>query len=673
MFIFTLTKIAICYKILISVIFERIVVTMGLTLTEKILKAHLVDGEFVKGQEIGIRIDQTLTQDATGTMAYLEYEAMGVPRVRTEKSVAYIDHNTLQSGFENADDHRFIGSVCKKHGIYFSRPGNGICHQVHLERFGIPGKTLIGSDSHTPTGGGIGMIAIGAGGLDVAVAMGGGAYYITYPKIVKVNLTGKLSPWVSAKDVILEVLRRMSVKGGVGKVIEYCGEGVKTLTVPERATITNMGAELGATTSIFPSDETTLAFLKAQDRADVWSELKADDDAVYDEQIDIDLSQLVPLAACPHSPDNVKSVNEIGKLKIDQVCIGSCTNSSYVDMMKVAHILKGKTVDPSVSLAIAPGSKQVLNMIAENGALADMIAAGARILESACGPCIGMGQSPNSKGVSLRTFNRNFEGRSGTKDGQIYLVSPEMAAVSALTGYLTDPRTLGDMPEFKLPEHFKINDNMVVPPADEADMDSVEVLRGPNIKPFPQTSPLDDSIDCQVSLKVGDNITTDHIMPAGAKILPLRSNIPAISQHCFTVCDEDFPRRAKNMGKSIIVGGSNYGQGSSREHAALAPLYLGIKAVLVKSFARIHRANLINAGILPLTFVNEADYDKINQGDEIVLADVRADVEADMSKLTVVNKTTGAEIPVLCELTGRTKDIILAGGLLDYTREQLSK
>lgn len=673
MFIFTLTKIAICYKILISVIFERIVVTMGLTLTEKILKAHLVDGEFVKGQEIGIRIDQTLTQDATGTMAYLEYEAMGVPRVRTEKSVAYIDHNTLQSGFENADDHRFIGSVCKKHGIYFSRPGNGICHQVHLERFGIPGKTLIGSDSHTPTGGGIGMIAIGAGGLDVAVAMGGGAYYITYPKIVKVNLTGKISPWVSAKDVILEVLRRMSVKGGVGKVIEYCGEGVKTLTVPERATITNMGAELGATTSIFPSDETTLAFLKAQDRADVWSELKADDDAVYDEQIDIDLSQLVPLAACPHSPDNVKSVNEIGKLKIDQVCIGSCTNSSYVDMMKVAHILKGKTVDPSVSLAIAPGSKQVLNMIAENGALADMIAAGARILESACGPCIGMGQSPNSKGVSLRTFNRNFEGRSGTKDGQIYLVSPEMAAVSALTGYLTDPRTLGDMPEFKLPEHFKINDNMVVPPADEADMDSVEVLRGPNIKPFPQTSPLDDSIDCQVSLKVGDNITTDHIMPAGAKILPLRSNIPAISQHCFTVCDEDFPRRAKNMGKSIIVGGSNYGQGSSREHAALAPLYLGIKAVLVKSFARIHRANLINAGILPLTFVNEADYDKINQGDEIVLADVRADVEADMSKLTVVNKTTGVEIPVLCELTGRTKDIILAGGLLDYTREQLSK
>lgn len=646
---------------------------MGLTLTEKILKNHLVDGEFFKGQEIGIKIDQTLTQDATGTMAYLEFEAMGVPRVKTERSVAYIDHNTLQSGFENADDHRFIGSVAKKHGIYFSRPGNGICHQVQLERFGIPGKTLIGSDSHTPTGGGIGMIAIGAGGLDVAVAMGGGAYYITYPKIVKVNLTGKLSPWVAAKDVILEVLKRMSVKGGVGKVIEYTGEGVKTLSVPERATITNMGAELGATTSIFPSDEITLEFLKAQGREDVWSEQKADDDAVYDEVLDIDLSAIVPMAACPHSPDNVKTCDEIGKLKIDQVCIGSCTNSSFMDMMKVAYILKGKTVHPDVSLSIAPGSKQVLNMLAQNGALADMIDAGARILESACGPCIGMGQSPNSNGVSLRTFNRNFEGRSGTKDGQIYLVSPELAAASALTGYLTDPRTLGDMPEFKLPEHFVINDNMIEAPAPVEEMDKVEILRGPNIKPFPETSPLDESIECKVSLKVGDNITTDHIMPAGAKILPLRSNIPAISQHCFTVCDEEFPRRAKNMGKSIIVGGSNYGQGSSREHAALAPLYLGIKAVLVKSFARIHRANLINAGILPLTFVNEEDYEKIGQGDEIVLADVRTAVEEDKTQLTLVNKTTGAEIPVLCELTGRTKDIVLAGGLLDYTRESLSK
>lgn len=646
---------------------------MGLTLTEKILKKHLVDGEFKKGNEIGIRIDQTLTQDATGTMAYLEYEAMGVPRVKTEKSVAYIDHNTLQSGFENADDHRFIGSVAKKHGIYFSRPGNGICHQVHLERFGIPGKTLIGSDSHTPTGGGIGMIAIGAGGLDVAVAMGGGAYYITYPKIVKVNLTGKLSPWVAAKDVILEVLRKMSVKGGVGKVIEYTGDGVKTLSVPERATITNMGAELGATTSIFPSDETTLEFLKAQNRAEVWTELCADDDAEYDEVIDINLSELVPLAACPHSPDNVKTVDEIGSMKIDQVCIGSCTNSSFMDMMKVAYILKGKTVHPDVSLSIAPGSKQVLNMLAKNGALADMIDAGARILESACGPCIGMGQSPNSGGISLRTFNRNFEGRSGTKDGQIYLVSPELAAVSALNGFLTDPRTLGEMPEFKLPEAFEINDNMIAAPVPAEEMDNVEVLRGPNIKPFPQTSPLVETIDAACSLKVGDNITTDHIMPAGAKILPLRSNIPAISKHCFAVCDETFPDRALTLGKSIIVGGSNYGQGSSREHAALAPLYLGVKAVLVKSFARIHRANLINAGILPLTFVNEADYDKIGQGDRLVLENVRAAVESGKTELKLINKSKNIEIPVLCELSGRTKDIILAGGLLDYTRESLSK
>lgn len=644
---------------------------MGLTLTEKILKDHIVDGEMIKGNEIGIRIDQTLTQDATGTMAYLEFEAMGVPRVKTERSVAYIDHNTLQSGFENADDHRFIGSVAKKHGIYFSRPGNGICHQVHLERFGVPGKTLIGSDSHTPTGGGIGMIAIGAGGLDVAVAMGGGAYYITCPKVVKVELTGKLSPWVAAKDVILEVLRIMSVKGGVGKVIEYCGEGVKTLSVPERATITNMGAELGATTSIFPSDEITKQFLKAQGREEVWTPLAADEDAVYDEEIKINLSELAPLAACPHMPDNVKSVKEIGNIKIDQVCIGSCTNSSLLDMMKVAHILRGKTVHPDVSLSIAPGSKQVLNMMAQSGLLSDLIDAGARILESACGPCIGMGQSPNSKGISLRTFNRNFEGRSGTKDGQIYLVSPEMAAISAITGVLTDPREIGEMPEFKLPEEFVINDNMIVLPADEKDMDSVEILRGPNIKPYPETAPLVKDIKCKVSLKVEDNITTDHIMPAGAKILPLRSNIPAISQHCFTVCDEKFPERAKSLGQSIIVGGANYGQGSSREHAALAPLYLGIKAVLVKSFARIHRANLINAGILPLTFVNEADYDKISEGDEIEILNVRADIEADKTELTVTNRTTGAQIPVLCELTGRTKDIILAGGLLDYTRENL--
>lgn len=644
---------------------------MGLTLTEKILKAHIVDGELIKGTEIGLRIDQTLTQDATGTMAYLEYEAMGVPRVKTELSVAYIDHNTLQNGFENADDHRFIGSVTKKHGIRFSRPGNGICHQVHLERFGIPGKTLIGSDSHTPTGGGIGMLAMGAGGLDVAVAMGGGAYYITCPKVVRVNLTGKLSPWVAAKDVILEVLRRMSVKGGVGKVIEYCGEGVKTLSVPERATITNMGAELGATTSIFPSDEVTREFLAAQGRGEVWTPLAADPDAVYDEELIIDLSQLVPMAACPHSPDNVKTVAEIGPMKIDQVCIGSCTNSSLLDMLKVAYILKGKTVHPDVSLSIAPGSKQVLQMLAQNGALADMIAAGARILESACGPCIGMGQSPNSHGISLRTFNRNFEGRSGTRDGQIYLVSPELAAASALTGVLTDPRTLGEMPDFQLPKTFTVNDNMIELPAPESEMDKVEILRGPNIKPFPQTSPLADSIDVPCSLKVGDNITTDHIMPAGAKILPLRSNIPAISEHCFTVCDPAFPTRAKELGKSIIVGGANYGQGSSREHAALAPLYLGVKAVLVKSFARIHRANLINAGILPLTFANEADYDKIDQGDELELANVRKAIEAGESQLTLRDKTKGIDIPVLCELSGRTKDIVLAGGLLDYTREAL--
>ncbi len=645
---------------------------LGLTLTEKILKAHLVDGEFVKGSEIGLRIDQTLTQDATGTMAYLEFDAMGIPRVQTEKSVAYIDHNTLQSGFENADDHRFIGSVAKKHGIYFSRPGNGICHQVHLERFGVPGKTLIGSDSHTPTGGGIGMIAIGAGGLDVAVAMGGGAYYITYPKIVKVELIGKLSPWVAAKDVILEVLRIMSVKGGVGKVIEYTGEGVKTLSVPERATITNMGAELGATTSIFPSDEITKEFLKAQKREEVWTELKADDDAVYDEVIKINLSELAPMVACPHSPDNVKSVNELGKLKIDQVCIGSCTNSSLLDMSKVAYILKGKTVDPSVSLSIAPGSKQVLNMIAKNGMLSDMIDAGARILESACGPCIGMGQSPNSKGVSLRTFNRNFEGRSGTKDGQIYLVSPEVAAASAITGYLTDPRELGDMPEFLLPKEFEINDNMVVSPAPAEEMESVEVLRGPNIKPFPTTKPLDDKIECECSLKVEDNITTDHIMPAGAKILPLRSNIPAISKHCFTVCDEEFPARAESLGESIIVGGANYGQGSSREHAALAPLHLGVKAVLVKSFARIHRANLINAGILPLTFKNEDDYNSISLGDRLSLDNVIEDIK-NGGDLKVKNLTNGKEIMVSCELSDRAKEIVLAGGLLSYTKSKLSK
>lgn len=641
---------------------------MGLTIAQKIIKNHIVDGEMIVGSDIGLKIDQTLTQDATGTMAYLEFEAIGVPRVKTEKSVAYIDHNTLQTGFENADDHRFIQSVCKKHGIYFSRPGNGICHQVHLERFGKPGKTLIGSDSHTPTGGGIGMLAIGAGGLDVAVAMGGGAYYIPMPKMVKVELTGKLSPWVSAKDIILKVLEVMSVKGGVGKIVEYAGEGVKTLSVPERATITNMGAELGATTSIFPSDEVTREFLKAQGREDDYTELSSDADAEYDEVIKINLDELKPLAACPHSPDNIKTIEELSGKEINQVCIGSCTNSSYRDMMKVAAILKGKTVADDVSLAIAPGSKQVLNMLALNGALGDMIAAGARILESACGPCIGMGQSPNSGGISLRTFNRNFEGRSGTADGQIYLVSPETAAASALTGVFTDPTTLGADVEIEMPEKFLINDNMVIDPASVEEMDSVEVLRGPNIKPYPKTSPLADKIEASCSLKVGDNITTDHIMPAGAKILPLRSNIPKISEHCFTVCDKDFPERAKTLGSSVVVGGENYGQGSSREHAALAPLYLGVKAVLVKSFARIHRANLINAGIIPLTFKNADDYDKIKLGDMLEMPNVKKEIE-EGKNITVINKTNGAEIEAVCELTDRTKAIIIAGGLLDFTKE----
>ena len=642
---------------------------MGLTLAQKLIKSHLVEGEMIPGQEIGLKIDQTLTQDATGTMAYLEFEAMGVDRVKTERSVAYIDHNTLQTGFENADDHRYIQTVTKKHGIYFSRPGNGICHQVHLERFGIPGKTLIGSDSHTPTGGGIGMLAMGAGGMDVAVAMGGGTYYIPMPTMTRINLTGYLKPWVSAKDVILEVLRRMTVKGGVGKIIEYGGEGVKTLSVPERATITNMGAELGATTSIFPSDEITLAFLKAQDRADDWTEILPDPDAQYDEVIDIDLCALEPMAACPHMPDKVKTTEEIGKIKVDQVAIGSCTNSSFVDMMKVAKILKGKTVCPTVSLCIAPGSKQVLNMLAMNGALGDMIGAGARILESACGPCIGMGQSPNSGGISLRTFNRNFEGRSGTKDAGIYLVSPEVAAASALTGYLTDPRDLGEAPTVEMPEHFTINDNMIEPPASPEEAASIEVLRGPNIKPFPKTEPLPESITAKAVLKVGDNITTDHIMPAGAKILPYRSNIPHLSQFCFGVCDESFPERIKAEGKGIIIGGANYGQGSSREHAALVPLYLGVKAVITKTFARIHVANLVNAGILPFTFANEADYDRIDQMDQLELADIRSAMENN-TPVVLKNLTKNEEYPLdASHLSARQRAMLLCGGLLDYTRE----
>lgn len=644
---------------------------MGMTIGQKLIKSHLVSGEMIPGTEIGLRIDQTLTQDATGTMAYLEFEAMGVERVRTELSVAYIDHNTLQTGFENADDHRFIQSVAKKRGLLFSKPGNGICHQIHLERFGKPGKTLIGSDSHTPTGGGIGMLAIGAGGLDVAVAMGGGTYYTTMPKMTLIRLSGKLSPWVGAKDIILEVLRIMSVKGGVGKIIEYSGEGVKTLSVPERATITNMGAELGATTSVFPSDEITKSFLKAQGREEDWSELKPDPDAKYDEIIDIDLSALEPMAAMPHMPDNVKKVSEIGNIEISQVCIGSCTNSSLLDLLKVAAILKGKKVAPNVSLTISPGSMQVLNMLSLDGALSDILGAGARLLECACGPCIGMGQSPQSKGVSLRTFNRNFEGRSGTADAGIYLVSPEVAAASALTGCLTDPRTLGEMPEIKLPERFIINDNMIEKPASVEEADAVEIKYGPNIKPFPTSVELPESIEAPAILKVGDNITTDHIMPAGAKILPYRSNIPYLSNFCFRQCDEKFSERCKAAGKGFIIGGANYGQGSSREHAALVPLYLGIKAVIAKSFARIHCANLINAGIMPFTFADGSDYDRIDTDDTLALEGIREKI-ADGKPVTLKNLTKGEEYALNYDYSDRQTAMILAGGLLNYTKN-LSK
>ena len=637
---------------------------MGLTIAQKIIKEHLISGDMAAGSEIALRIDQTLTQDATGTMAYLEFETMGVPRVRTELSVAYIDHNTLQSGFENADDHRFIQSMAKKYGLQFSRPGNGICHQVHLERFGKPGKTLIGSDSHTPTGGGIGMLAMGAGGLDVAVAMGGGAYYITMPKMYKVNLTGKLRDFVTAKDVSLEILRILSVKGGVGAIIEWGGEGVKTLSVPERATITNMGTELGATTSIFPSDEVTKAFLEAEGRGEDYIELSSDADAVYDKIIDIDLSALKPMIACPHSPDNVVTVESLKGTKVDQVCIGSCTNSSLFDMLKVSALLKGKTIRPEVSLSISPGSKQVLAMLADCGALSDILASGARVLECACGPCIGMGFSPNSGGVSLRTFNRNFEGRSGTADGQVYLVSPETAVAAALTGEITDPVLLGSMPEIKMPEKFKIDDSAVIPPASPEDADRLPILRGPNIKPFPDSKPLEDSLAAPLVLKVGDNITTDHIMPAGAKILPYRSNIPHLSQYCFAVCDETFPERAKAAGESIIIGGNNYGQGSSREHAALVPLYLGVRAVIAKSFARIHAANLINAGIVPLTFADPDDYDKLAQGDALRIDDIYAGL--DSGSLTLKDSSSDIEIKLSCSFTDRQKAILKAGGLLKY-------
>lgn len=640
---------------------------MGETLAQKIIRAHLLHGDMTPGSEIALRIDQTLTQDATGTMAYLEFETMGIPRVKTELSVAYVDHNTLQSGFENADDHRYLQTVAKKHGVWFSRPGNGICHQVQLERFGKPGRTLIGSDSHTPTGGGIGMLAFGAGGMDVAVAMGGGAYYITMPKMFKVNLTGTLRPYVTAKDISLELLRILSVKGGVGAIIEWGGPGIAALSVPERATITNMGTELGATTSIFPSDDVTRAFLAVEGREADFIPLASDPDARYDRIIDIDLNTLQPMIACPHSPDNVVPVEALAGTKVDQVCIGSCTNSSLFDMLKVAALLKGRTIAPGVSLSISPGSKQVLTMLADCGALTDILASGARLLECACGPCIGMGFSPNSGGVSLRTFNRNFLGRSGTKDAQVYLVSPETAVAAALTGTITDPQTLGPMPAVTLPEQFRIDDSAVLPPAPADEADAVEVLRGPNIQPFPQSRPFADTLTAEFVLKVGDNITTDHIMPAGAKILPYRSNIPKLAEFCFTVCDPTFPARARAAGDGIIVGGSNYGQGSSREHAALVPMYLGIRCVVAKSFARIHAANLINAGILPLTFENPDDYDALQPGARLRIDDIRAGMAA--GSLTLTDTAAGKAYSVVCSLTERQQAILLAGGLLNYTKE----
>ena len=640
---------------------------MGMTIAQKIIAAHLVAGDMTPGSEVALKIDQTLTQDATGTMAYLEFETMGIPRVKTELSIAYVDHNTLQCGFENGDDHRYLQTVTAKHGVWFSRPGNGICHQVHLERFGKPGKTLIGSDSHTPTGGGIGMLAFGAGGLDVAVAMGGGAYYITMPKMFKVNLTGKLNPYVTAKDVSLELLRILSVKGGVGAIIEWGGEGIKTLSVPERGTITNMGTELGATTSIFPSDEITEAFLIAQGRGEDYVPLSSDPDAEYDRIIDIDLSALKPMIACPHSPDNVVEVASLKDVKVDQVCIGSCTNSSLMDLLKVAAMLRGKTVHPSVSLSVSPGSRQVLTMLANCGALSDILASGARVLECACGPCIGMGFSPNSGGVSLRTFNRNFLGRSGTKDGQVYLVSPETAVASALTGYITDPTTTPEPLDIQMPEKFLINDSAVLAPLPAEEAANAEVLRGPNIKEFPKSKPFADTLSARLVLKVGDNITTDHIMPAGAKILPYRSNIPYLSQFCFEVCDPSFADRAKAAGNGVIVGGSNYGQGSSREHAALVPMYLGIRCVIAKSFARIHAANLINAGILPLTFADPRDYDAIQPDTQLYIYNIEEGMK--QGTLTVTDQIHGFHFNVKCDMTDRQRAIVMAGGLLNYTKE----
>ena len=640
---------------------------MGLGVAEKIIYSHLISGTLNKGSEIALHIDQTLTQDATGTMAYLQFEAMGIDRVRTEKSVAYIDHNMLQSGFENADDHRYIQTVAKKHGIWFSRPGNGICHQVHLERMAVPGKTLIGSDSHTPTAGGLGMLAFGAGGLDVAVAMGGGAYYINMPEIVRVELTGKLRPFVTAKDVSLELLRRISVKGGVGKIMEWGGEGIKTLSVPERATITNMGTETGATTSVFPSDDNTLEFLKAQGREKDFVRCEADDDARYSEIITINLSELEPMIACPHQPDNVVKVSEVSGIKIDQVCIGSCTNSSLSDMLKCANMLKGRKISDSVSMSVSCGSKQVLSMLSDCGALSDILASGARLLECGCGPCIGMGFSPNSGGISLRSFNRNFEGRSGTRDARVYLVSPETACASALTGVITDPRTLGiNSINVSVPKSFKTDDSAILEPALPEEAKNIAVIKGPNIKSVPVGERLPDTFSLPVGLKVGDNITTDHIMPAGSKILPFRSNIPKMSDFCFSVCDPTFPERARELGKSIIIGGVNYGQGSSREHAALVPLYLGVRAVIAKSFARIHRANLINAGILPLVFEDASDYDLINEGDNPVIKDIKNGLESGR----MIMELNGKEISLLCEMSERQRSILYAGGLLNLTREE---
>lgn len=640
---------------------------MGYGVAYKILLNHLVEGSLKPGEEIAIRIDQTLTQDATGTMAYLQLEAMGIDRVKTRRSVAYIDHNTLQTGFENADDHKFIASVAKKYGIYYSRAGNGICHQVNLERFAVPGDTLLGSDSHTPTAGGIGCLAIGAGGLDVAAAMAGYPYHLKMPYIVNVELKGRLQPWVTAKDVILELLRRLTVKGGVGKIFEYTGEGVKTLSVPERATIANMGAELGLTTSIFPSDEVTLRFLKAQGRERDFRELMPDEDAQYDDKIVIDLSELEPMVALPHSPDNVRPVSEVKGIKVDQVAIGSCTNSSFKDMTLVASILKGRTVHPDVSLVVSPGSRQVLAMMAESGILSDMISAGARILECTCGPCIGMGQAPGSGEVSVRTFNRNFKGRSGTADAKVILASPAVAAATAIKGVLSDPRELGEMPEAEEPQKYYINDNMIIPPSTESE--KVEVFYGPNIKPIPVAGRLKDHIEGPVLIKVGDNITTDHIIPGTAKLLPLRSNIPALAEHCFSIVDGDFVRRARTAGGGIIVGGENYGQGSSREHAALVPLYLGVKAVVAKSFARIHKDNLINYGILPAVFENGEDYEKIEQGDSLLLEDVIESIKKGRGILKNVSKQL--EIPVIFDLTKRQVELLLEGGLLNYIKKNL--